>query len=105
MNKIQERIILGLIFITYVIGLMAYPFLPDRMPIHWTLFLIPDRYSGKLEALFVPTTAIFFVVFTLLIKQIGVKSSILQVFLLRFFLTILAFMIMVFQIIGALSQI
>lgn len=51
--RIGERIkkdwpILSLIIITFIISLILYPYLPDKVPSHWNIRGEVDAYSSKL---------------------------------------------------------
>lgn len=47
------------IAVSAVCGLLAYPFLPAQMPVHWGMSGQPDRYGGRWEgALLLPIVAL-----------------------------------------------
>lgn len=47
MSKIKKMIPVILIAVPLIIAIAIYPFLPERIPIHWDSSFKPDSYGGK----------------------------------------------------------
>lgn len=54
-------VILGLIFASFLLSLIFYPFLPDTMVSHWNLNGVPDGYSSKWFSFAIPVLSVFVV--------------------------------------------
>lgn len=48
----SEVVPLALIVVMFVLGAIAWPQAPDRIPIHWGISGEPDNYAGKIFGLF-----------------------------------------------------
>jgi uncharacterized membrane protein len=51
-SQVLESIIIILVIATWLIGVMAYAYAPDIVPIHWNLEGKPDNYANKDIGLF-----------------------------------------------------
>lgn len=49
----RESFLLALITLAVLASLYAWPRVPETLPVHWGINGEPDRYGGRLEALFV----------------------------------------------------
>jgi uncharacterized membrane protein len=47
---VKNKIAIVLIFIIFVIGIISYTILPDKVPLQWGISGQVNRYGGKLEA-------------------------------------------------------
>lgn len=53
-------------------SLVVFPFLPDRVPIHWNIHGQVDRYGSPLElALLIPISATIVVIFMVFLPRVG----------------------------------
>jgi uncharacterized membrane protein len=49
-----EALSLAMLGTMFVMGIVAWPTAPDRIPVHWGLSGTPDRFGGKFEGLLGP---------------------------------------------------
>ncbi len=78
-SHILEAIIIILVIATWLIGLMAYAYAPDIVPIHWNLEGKPDNYAPKDIGLFLlPLINTGLYLFLLFIPKIDPNNEQLQ---------------------------
>ena len=80
----REGFLLALIVFAALVSLYAWPRVPESLPVHWGISGEPDRYGGRLEALFVlPLATLFsylvFLVVPYLDKRNQKNASVLRV--------------------------
>jgi uncharacterized membrane protein len=71
-----EALSLAMLAAMFILAATAWPWAPDRIPVHWTFFGLPDRFGGKWEGLLsVPLEALVLYVFLLLLPRIDPRRA------------------------------
>lgn len=72
----KDALLIVLIFFMFIISLILYPFLPDKIPMHWNFKGEIDRYGSKFEGAFlIPFMTLGFYLLFLFLPYLDPKEE------------------------------
>lgn len=74
--KKSNWLLLGIILSTFLIGILLYPKLPDKIPLHWNLSGEVDNYGGKFFGTFlIPALNLLMFFFFLFLPKVDPRKD------------------------------